>query len=87
MEKSNKSFIKVFSEMDNQTNTLNGIVSMMYALEDAMIYGKSNLKEYTGAVSLINDLIYKFNETNKELICEGYEILKAEKEKQLQVAK
>ena len=70
---------KVFSAMEDESNKLNGVVSILYAIADAMNYGTSNPKEFTAAIELAASTLQDFSIKHGELIYEGCQLVKENK--------
>lgn len=70
---------KVFSTMENESNKLEGVVSILYAIADAMTYGASDAKEFTAAIELAATTLQDFSIKHKELIDQGCELVKENK--------
>ena len=70
---------KVFSAMEDESNKLNGVVSILYAIADAMSYGTSNPKEFTPAIELAATTLQDFSIKHEELIEQGCELVKENK--------
>lgn len=79
MSKKNNDVFKVFSAMENESKKLNGVVSILYAIADAMNYGTSNPKEFTAAIELAATTLQDFSIKHGELIYEGFELVKENK--------
>lgn len=79
MSKKNNDVFKVFSAMEDESNKLNGVVSILYAIADAMNYGTSNPKEFTAAIELAATTLQDFSIKHGELIYEGFELVKENK--------
>lgn len=83
MKENNKEFIEIFSEMDNESNKVTGVVSTLFAIGDAMGYGTTDPHAFTEAINLAATILQDYKETNEKLITEGYEMVKlSELEKQ-----
>lgn len=65
---------KIFSAMEDESNKLEGVVSILYAIADAMSYGTSNPKEFTAATTLQD-----FSIKHEELIDQGCDLVKENK--------
>lgn len=70
---------KVFSTMENESNKLEGVVSILYAVADAMSYGTSDPKEFTPAIELAATTLQDFSIKHEELIYEGCKLVKENK--------
>ena len=70
---------KVFSTMENESNKLEGVVSILYAIADAMNYGTSNPKEFTAAIELAATTLQDFSIKHEELIEQGCQLAKENK--------
>lgn len=70
---------KVFFTMEDESNKLNGVVSILYAIADAMSYGASDAKEFTAAIELAATTLQDFSIKHGELIYEGFELVKENK--------
>lgn len=70
---------KIFSAMENESNKLEGVVSILYAIADAMSYGTSDPKEFTPAIELAASTLQDFSIKHEELIEQGYELVKENK--------
>ena len=70
---------KIFSAMENESNKLEGVVSILYAIADAMGYGASNPKEFTPAIELAATTLQDFSVKHGELIYEGCQLVKENK--------
>lgn len=79
MSKKNNDVFKVFSAMEDESKKLNGVVSILYAIADAMNYGTSNPKEFTAAIELAATTLQDFSIKHGELIYEGFELVKENK--------
>lgn len=79
MSKKNNDVFKVFSAMEDESNKLNGVVSILYAIADAMGYGASNPKEFTPAIELAATTLQDFSIKHEELIDQGCELVKENK--------
>lgn len=79
MSKKNNDVFKVFSTMENESNKLEGVVSILYAVADAMSYGTSNPKEFTAAIELAATTLQDFSVKHGELIYEGCQLVKENK--------
>ena len=79
MSKKNNDVFKVFSAMEDESNKLNGVVSILYAIADAMNYGTSNPKEFTAAIELAASTLQDFSIKHGELIYEGCQLVKENK--------
>lgn len=79
MKENNNGFIDVFGKMDDERNKLEGLVSMLFAVEDAFMYGANDPQGYISAISLIGNMLNDYNKTHRELIDEGYQILESKK--------
>ena len=69
---------EVFNKMDEEQNKLEGIVSILVALDNALLYGPDDPKEYMAAITLVSNMLDDYKDTQKELICQGFETIKAE---------
>lgn len=79
MSKKNNDVFKVFSAMEDESKKLNGVVSILYAIADAMGYGASNPKEFTPAIELIATTLQDFSIKHEGLIDQGCELVKENK--------
>ena len=79
MSKKNNDVFKVFFTMEDESNKLNGVVSILYAIADAMTYGASDAKEFTAAIELAATTLQDFSIKHGELIYEGFELVKENK--------
>lgn len=79
MSKKNNDVFKVFSAMEDESNKLNGVVSILYAIADAMNYGTSNPKEFIAAIELAATTLQDFSIKREELIDQGCELVKENK--------
>lgn len=79
MSKKNNDVFKVFSAMEDESKKLNGVVSILYAIADAMGYGTSNPKEFTPAIELIATTLQDFSIKHEGLIDQGCELVKENK--------
>ena len=79
MSKKNNDVFKVFFTMEDESNKLNGVVSILYAIADAMSYGASDAKEFTAAIELAATTLQDFNIKHEELIYEGFKLVKENK--------
>lgn len=70
---------KIFSAMENESNKLEGVVSILYAIADAMTYGASDAKEFTAAIELAAATLQDFSRTHEELIYQGCQLVKENK--------
>lgn len=70
---------KIFSAMENESNKLEGVVSILYAVADAMSYGTSDPKEFTPAIELAATTLQDFSIKHEELIYEGCKLVKENK--------
>lgn len=70
---------KIFSAMENESNKLEGVVSILYAIADAMTYGASDAKEFTAAIELAATTLQDFSIKHEELIDQGCELVKENK--------
>lgn len=79
MSKKNNDVFKVFFTMEDESNKLNGVVSILYAIADAMSYGASDAKEFTAAIELAASTLQDFSVKHGELIYEGCQLVKENK--------
>lgn len=79
MSKKNNDVFKVFSTMENESDKLEGVVSILYAVADAMSYGTSNPKEFTAAIELAATTLQDFSIKHEGLIDQGCELVKENK--------
>ena len=70
---------KIFSAMENESNKLEGVVSILYAIADAMTYGASDAKEFTAAIELAATTLQDFSIKHEELIEQGCDLVKENK--------
>lgn len=70
---------KIFSAMEDESNKLEGVVSILYAIADAMSYGTSNPKEFTAAIELAATTLQDFSIKHEELIDQGCDLVKENK--------
>lgn len=78
--KENKNVFGIFSEMEDESNKLDGIVSTLFAITDAMDYGSTAPKKFSAAINLMAITLQDFTTIHTELINVGYEICKSSKE-------
>lgn len=71
-----KNAFGIFSEMEDQSNKLDGIVSTLFAITDAIDYGSTDPKEFAAAINLMAITLQDFTIRHTELINEGCEISK-----------
>lgn len=74
-----KDFIDIFSEMDDESSKLEGLASMLSAVEEALLYGHNDPKEYTSAICLISRMLDDYSKAHRELFDEGFRIMKFKK--------
>lgn len=74
--KENKNVFGIFSDMEDESNKLEGIVSALFAITDAMNYGSTDPKEFSAAINLMAITLQNFTTRHTELINEGCEISK-----------
>ncbi len=79
MSKKNNDVFEVFSAMEGESNKLNGVVSILYAIADAMSYGTSNPKEFKPAIELAATTLQDFSIKHEGLIDQGCELVKENK--------
>lgn len=78
MKENKKNFMDIFIKMDDEKYKLEGLASMLFAVEEALLYGSGDPKEYTSAICLISRMLDDYNKSHKELINEGHQIMKSE---------
>lgn len=70
---------KVFSAMEDESNKLNGVVSILYAVADAINYSSSDPKDFAAAIELAASTLQDFSVKHGELIYEGCQLVKENK--------
>ncbi len=70
---------KVFSTMEDESNKLNGVVSILYAVADAINYSSSDPKDFAAAIELAASTLQDFSIKHEELIEQGCELVKENK--------
>lgn len=70
---------KVFSTMENESNKLEGVVSILYAVADAINYSSSDPKDFAAAIELAANTLQDFSIKHEELIYEGCQLVKENK--------
>ena len=70
---------KVFSTMENESNKLEGVVSILYAVADAINYSSSDPKDFAAAIELAASTLQDFSIKHEELIYEGCQLAKENK--------
>lgn len=70
---------KVFSTMENESNKLEGVVSILYAVADAINYSSSDPKDFAAAIELAASTLQDFSVKHGELIYEGCQLAKENK--------
>ena len=70
---------KVFSTMENESNKLEGVVSILYAVADAINYSSSDPKDFAAAIVLAASTLQDFSVKHGELIYEGCQLVKENK--------
>ena len=70
---------KVFSTMENESNKLEGVVSILYAVADAINYSSSDPKDFAAAIELAASTLQDFSINHEKLIYEGCELIKENK--------
>lgn len=70
---------KVFSTMENESNKLEGVVSILYAVADAINYSSSDPKDFAAAIELVASTLQDFSVKHGELIYEGCQLVKENK--------
>lgn len=70
---------KVFSTMEDESNKLNGVVSILYAVADAINYSSSDPKDFAAAIELAATTLQDFSIKHEELIYEGCKLVKENK--------
>lgn len=70
---------KVFSTMENESNKLEGVVSILYAVADAINYSSSDPKDFVAAIELAASTLQDFSRTHEELIYQGCQLVKENK--------
>lgn len=70
---------KVFSTMENESNKLEGVVSILYAVADAINYSSSDPKDFAAAIELAASTLQDFSVKHGELIYEGCQLTKENK--------
>ena len=70
---------KVFSTMENESNKLEGVVSILYAVADAINYSSSDPKDFAAAIELAASTLQDFSRTHEELIYQGCQLIKENK--------
>lgn len=79
MSKKNNDVFKVFSTMENESNKLEGVVSILYAVADAINYSSSDPKDFAAAIELAASTLQDFSVKHGELIYEGCQLVKENK--------
>ena len=79
MSKKNNDVFKVFSAMEDESNKLNGVVSILYAVADAINYSSSDPKDFAAAIELAATTLQDFSVKHGELIYEGCQLVKENK--------
>lgn len=70
---------KVFSTMENESNKLEGVVSILYAVADAINYSSSDPKDFAAAIELAASTLQDFSVKHEELIEQGCQLAKENK--------
>ena len=70
---------KVFSTMENESNKLEGVVSILYAVADAINYSSSDPKDFAAAIELAASTLQDFSVKHGELIEQGCKLVKENK--------
>lgn len=70
---------KVFSTMEDESNKLNGVVSILYAVADAINYSSSDPKDFAAAIELAASTLQDFSIKHEELIEQGCKLVKENK--------
>lgn len=70
---------KVFSTMEDESNKLNGVVSILYAVADAINYSSSDPKDFAAAIELAASTLQDFSIKHEELIEQGCQLTKENK--------
>lgn len=70
---------KVFSTMENESNKLEGVVSILYAVADAINYSSSDPKDFAAAIELAASTLQDFSAKHEELIEQGCKLVKENK--------
>ena len=70
---------KVFSTMEDESNKLNGVVSILYAVADAINYSSSDPKDFAAAIELAASTLQDFSVKHGELIEQGCKLVKENK--------
>jgi hypothetical protein len=70
---------KVFSTMENESNKLEGVVSILYAVADAINYSSSDPKDFAAAIELAASTLQDFSIKHEELIEQGCQLTKENK--------
>lgn len=70
---------KVFSTMENESNKLEGVVSILYAVADAINYSSSDPKDFAAAIELAASTLQDFSVKHGELIYKGCQLVKENK--------
>ncbi len=70
---------KVFSAMEDESNKLNGVVSILYAVADAINYSSSDPRDFAAAIELAASTLQDFSVKHGELIYEGCQLVKENK--------
>lgn len=70
---------KVFSTMENESNKLEGVVSILYAVADAINYSSSDPKDFAAAIELAASTLQDFSIKHEELIEQGCQLAKENK--------
>lgn len=79
MSKKNNDVFKVFFTMEDESNKLNGVVSILYAVADAINYSSSDPKDFAAAIELAASTLQDFSRTHEELIYQGCQLVKENK--------
>lgn len=70
---------KVFSTMEDESNKLEGVVSILYAVADAINYSSSDPKDFAAAIELAASTLQDFSIKHEELIEQGCQLTKENK--------
>lgn len=70
---------KIFSAMENESNKLEGVVSILYAVADAINYSSSDPKDFAAAIELAATTLQDFSVKHGELIEQGCQLVKENK--------
>ena len=79
MSKKNNDVFKVFFTMEDESNKLNGVVSILYAVADAINYSSSDPKDFAAAIELAASTLQDFSIKHEELIEQGCQLAKENK--------